>query len=222
MFAVNSERIDVLCMYPFFQGLEHIPAHRQDEGSTRTRRHLSDHMKTSSSSRPHPLLRLPASRMVGNVYSFDSNLYQHLWPPHPTDGLYCTYIRGPKGRDRCSKWYLGHVRPSLALCEGETDVNELLSLWLVEQHSPKLPHLSPSSSSELGIQTVAGGSGLLRDVLEEWLICDDNPDALIFCLAPHASLWGLKYPHVPATLLITVWTPIRKIFWLRSLRSAAL
>lgn len=71
-----------------------------------------------------------------------------------------------RGRDRCSKWYLGHGRPSLAPCEGETDVNELLSWWLVEQHSPKLPHLSPSSSSELGIQTVAGGSGLLRDFLE--------------------------------------------------------
>lgn len=124
-------------------------------------------MKTSSSPRPHPLLWRHVSRMVGNVYSFDLNLYGHLLRPHPIDcKCYCTCTRGSKARDRCSKWYLGHVRPSLALCEGETDVNELLSLRLVEQHSLKLLHLSPSSSSELGIQTVAGGSGLLRDFLE--------------------------------------------------------
>lgn len=117
-----------------------------------------------------------------------------------------------RGRDRCSKWYLGHGRPSLAPCEGETDVNELLSWWLVEQHSLKLPHLSPSSSSELGIQTVAGGLGLLRDFLEageSFVMMTQMP--LLFCLPlqpsnphPHASVWALKYPHFPATLLITV------------------
>lgn len=63
----------------------------------------------------------------------------------------------PKGRDRCWEWYSGHVGPRLAPCEGETDANELLSWWLVEQRSLKLPHLSPSSSPEPGIQTVAGG-----------------------------------------------------------------
>lgn len=33
-----------------------------------------------------------------------------------------------KTKDRCGNWYSGHAVPSLALCEGETDVNELLSL----------------------------------------------------------------------------------------------
>lgn len=32
-----------------------------------------------------------------------------------------------KNKDRCGKWYSGHAVPSLAVCEGETDVNELLS-----------------------------------------------------------------------------------------------
>lgn len=33
-----------------------------------------------------------------------------------------------KNKDRCGNWYSGHAVPSLAACEGETDVNELLSL----------------------------------------------------------------------------------------------
>lgn len=142
---------------------------------------------------------------MGNVYSFDLTLYRHLLPPHPTDGNFTApaYVV-PKGRDRCSKWYLGHVRPSLAPGQGETDVNELLSLWLVEQHSLKLPHLSPSSSSELGIQTVAGGSGLLCDFLEASESFVMTTQMSVVCLALRASVWSLKYPHVPATLLITV------------------
>lgn len=32
-----------------------------------------------------------------------------------------------KNKDRCGKWNSGHAVPSLAVCEGETDVNELLS-----------------------------------------------------------------------------------------------
>lgn len=133
-----------------------------------------------------------------------------------------------RGRDRCSKWYLGHVRPSLAPCEGETDVNELLSWWLVEQHSLKLPHLSPSSSSELGIQTVAGGSGLFCDFLEaseSFVMMTQMPCSSVYSPPPQPpnpmppfGVWNTL--TVPATLLITVCTPIRNIFWLRALRSA--
>lgn len=36
-------------------------------------------------------------------------------------------VSGSKTEDRCGTWYLGHLRPGLALREGETDVNELLS-----------------------------------------------------------------------------------------------
>lgn len=32
-----------------------------------------------------------------------------------------------KSKDRCGNWYSGHTVPSLAVCEGEADVNELLS-----------------------------------------------------------------------------------------------
>lgn len=52
------------------------------------------------------------------------------WTRHSTDGNFIE----PKWKfwkDRCGNWYLGHLRLGLALCVGETDVNELLScgLW---------------------------------------------------------------------------------------------
>lgn len=171
-------------------------------------------MKTSSSSRPHLLLASIRQSNGGKCFFFLISICVDSSSPHipAMETLPHLQTWPCRGRDRCSKWYLGHGRPSLAPCEGETDVNELLSWWLVEQHSPKLPHLSPSSSSEPGIQTVAGGSGLLRDFLEageSFVMMTQMPP--LFCPPPptppnppQASVWALKYPHVPATLLITV------------------
>lgn len=85
-----------------------------------------------------------------------------------------------KSKNRWGNWYLGHPRPSSALCEGETDVNELLSCgWrngILCSYLTYPPHplLSPASRQPLEAPAWVFGS--------EGVTWDGDPDALIFCL----------------------------------------
>lgn len=65
-----------------------------------------------------------------------------------------------KSKNRWGNWYLGHPRPGSALCEGETDVNELLSCGWRNGILCSYLTYPPSSSPKPGIQTAAGGSCL--------------------------------------------------------------
>lgn len=75
----------------------------------------------------HPLLVSVLVHILISSVNIKDNCFSHrniagsfLYYPFLCDA-------SRKNEDRCGNWYSGHAVPSLAVCEGETDVNELLS-----------------------------------------------------------------------------------------------
>lgn len=117
-------------------------------------------------------------------------------------------VWGSGGKDRWANWYLGHRGPSLAQCERETDVNELLSQgWRIDILWSYLiypPHLLLSWGSRQPLEARAWVLEAREGIMWGWR----RPTRL--------NLWSVvplfraqKYAALSEALLVTVWAPVR-------------
>lgn len=127
------------------------------------------------------------------IYSYYCNLDLY-WR------LHWTCLCGPKGRDRCSKWYLGHVGPSLAPCERGNRCKWAFKLvaggTAFSEATSFIPFIlswagDPDSRCRLVPPPWLFGS--------QWLTSDGDPDAQIFSLAPHGLRLGSEIPLWPGS-----------------------